>query len=134
MNYISALIGCMIMGMSGGIYGIKVIPIFILQLLICVIVHELAHGLVAHKSGLKFSVLYVGPIVFILDNLKIKKIKMNRLQLMYLGRAQIDNNEIINDSDFEKHVNMWKKALIAGPISDLILATIFIFISIILDN
>lgn len=131
MNYISALIGCMIMGMSGGIYGIKVIPIFILQLLICVIVHELAHGLVAHKSGLKFSVLYVGPIVFILDNLKIKKIKMNRLQLMYLGRAQIDNNEIINDSDFEKHVNMWKKALIAGPISDLILATIFIFISII---
>lgn len=134
LNYISALIGGMIMGISGGIYGIKVIPIFIVQLLICIIVHELAHGLVAHKSGLKFSVLYVGPIVFILDNLKIKKIKMNRLQLMYLGRAQIDNNEIIKDSDFEKHVNMWKKALIAGPISDLILATIFIFISIILKK
>lgn len=132
--FMAFVIGGAIMGFSVGIYGLKIVPIFIVQILIYVIIHELAHGLVAHKNGLKFSVLYLGPIVFILDNLKIKKIKINKLQQFYLGRAQIDNNDIIDNNDFENHINMWKKALIAGPISDLILSITFIVISIISKN
>ncbi len=134
MIFIAPIIGGTIVGISGGIYGLKIVPIFIFQLLIYVTIHELAHGLVAYKSGLKFSVLYLGPIVFILDNLKIKKIKINKLQQFYLGRAQIDNNEIIDNNDFENHINMWKKALMAGPMSDLILSIVFIVISIISKN
>lgn len=122
------------MGISGGIYGLIIIPIFIFQLLIYVIIHELAHGLVAHKNRLKFSVLYLGPIVFTLDNLKIKEMKISKLQQFYLGRAQIDNNEIIDNNDFENHINSWQKALIAGPLSDLILSIIFLLISIISKN
>lgn len=131
---ISVLIGAAMLGFSQGMYGLKAIPIFLVQLLIYVIIHELAHGLVAHKNGLKFSVLYLGPIIFTLDNLKIKEIKISKLQQFYLGRAQIDNNEIIDNNDFTNHINMWKKAIIAGPISDLVLSIIFIVISIISKN
>lgn len=129
MGFISSLIGAIILGISVGIYGLRIAQIFIIQLLIYVIIHELAHGIVAQKNGLRFSVLYVGPLVFTLENLKITKIKFGKLQQFYFGRAQIDNNEILNNADFENHINKWQKALLAGPISDLVLSIIFLLIS-----
>jgi len=126
-----------LIGFVGGFIGIGLsinldfnwiylIPIVILQMIVFVVVHELSHGFVGEKNGLKFTVLYLGPFAFKRENNKFKKIKSFSKQLAYAGRAQIDNFEILNEEDVEKARKAWIKALKAGPLSDLILGIITI--------
>lgn len=110
---------------------ILLIPILILQLIVFVISHELSHGFVGKKYGLKFTVLYLGPFVFKRENKKFKKIKGIFKQSIFIGRAQIDNFEILNEKDIDRGRQAWIKALQAGPLSDLILSIIVILIGII---
>lgn len=131
-----------LIGFVGGFIGIGLninldlnwiylIPIMILQMIVFVVAHELSHGFVADKNGLKFTVLYLGPFTFRRENNKFKKIKSFGKQLTYVGRAQIDNFEILNEEDVEKARKAWIKALKAGPLSDLILGTTTICIGLI---
>ena len=110
------------------------IPVLILQLISFVISHELSHGFIAEKNGLRFTVLYLGPFTFKRENRKFKRIKGISKQYVFIGRVQIDNMEIINEYDIENSRESWIKAIQAGPLSDLILSIIFIIIAIIFKS
>ncbi|MEG0856906.1 MAG: site-2 protease family protein [Terrisporobacter sp.] len=131
--FIVAFIGG-ICGFTFGDLGIDMgsififIPVLILELILFVISHELNHGFAAERNGLKFTVLYLGPFTFKRENKKFKRIKGTSNQLAYLGRAQIDNGEILNEEDVNKHIKSWIKALQAGPLSDVILSIIMIIL------
>lgn len=134
--FIAAVIGG-ICGFTFGDIGIDLtgifilVPVLILETIIFIICHELNHGFTAERKGLKFTVLYLGPFAFRRENKKFKRIKGNSNQLTYLGRAQIDNNEIINEEDVNQAKKAWIKALQAGPLSDLILSIIIISVGMI---
>lgn len=126
---IGALVG-LTLGLNGFYVEIKdviigavsIVLVGIVELLFFATIHELSHGFVAEKNGLNFTVLYVGPFAFKRENKKFKRMKGITKQLMYIGRAQIDNFEILNEDDIEKARKAWIKALQAGPLSDLILS------------
>lgn len=134
-----------LIGISGAIAGmatyfcVKVLDINIVQLILVtgiqfmvyIIAHELSHGFIAQKNGLNFSVLYLGPFTFKRVNNKLKLQKGASFQLTYLGRAQIDNNEILNEDNYNKHVKAWIKAIKAGPLCDLILSVTILIIALI---
>ena len=133
-----------ILGIAVGVIGIEIgninklimtilllILIIILQVIVFVISHELSHGFVGEKYGLKFTVLYLGHFVFKRENKKFKRIKGVFKQSIFIGRAQIDNFEILKDEDVERGRQAWIKALQAGPLSDLILSIIVILIGVI---
>lgn len=138
---IAALIG-LILGISGVDIDIEGIAMTIVSIALVVIlevvffatIHELSHGLVAERNGLKFTVLYIGPFTFKRDNKKFKRMKGMTKQRTYAGRAQIDNFEILNEYDIEKARKVWIKALQAGPLSDLILSIIAIVIGLIFKS
>ncbi|MCC3869044.1 site-2 protease family protein [Terrisporobacter mayombei] len=138
---VGALIG-LILGLNGFYVEIKgviigavsIVLVGIVELLIFTTIHELSHGFVAEKNGLKFTVLYIGPFTFKRENKKFKRMKGLTKQLMYIGRAQIDNFEILNEDDIEKARKAWIKALQAGPLSDLILSIIAIVLGLIFKS
>lgn len=110
----------------------QLILVTIVQFIVFLILHELSHGLIAQKNGLNFSVLYIGPFTFKKENNKFKLQKGTSFQFTYLGRAQIDNNEILNEDDYKKHIKGWIKAIQAGPLCDLILSITILVIALIL--
>ena len=136
-----ALVG-LILGINGlyvniegiVITGISIVLVGIAEILVFATIHELSHGLTAQKNGLKFTVLYLGPFTFKRENNKFKRMKGLTKQLTYVGRAQIDNFEILNEDDIEKARKAWIKALQAGPLSDLILSIIAIVIGLIFKS
>lgn len=141
LGLIILIIVSIIVGLLGGLYDIGInfiskimiiLLIFFLELIIFTISHELNHGFVGERNGLKFSVLYLGPFTFERENKKFKRIKGLSNQMTYLGRAQIDNGEILNKQDIEKTKKAWIKALKAGPNSDIILSTAMIILALIL--
>ena len=97
---------------------------FLVQLAIFVLIHEFAHGKVAEMNGLRFTKLYAGPIIVIRKDKRFVKIKKNKLQGTYLGRANIENGEIRSDLEFDRHVIAWKRAISAGPKSDIVLSVL----------
>lgn len=128
-------------GFFSGIYDVNlnfidkimiVLAIFLLELIIFTISHELSHGFVAEKNGLKFSVLYLGPFTFKRENNKFTRIKGISRQMIYLGRAQIDNGEILNKQDIEKTKQAWIRALKAGPNSDMTLSILMIILALVI--
>lgn len=136
-----ALVG-LILGLNGLyidiqsllITTISIVLVAVVEIFVFAIIHELSHGFTAEKNGLKFTVLYLGPFAFKRENKKFKKIKGLTKQLIYLGRAQIDNFEILNKDDIEKAKKSWIKSLKAGPISDLILSIIVIVLGLIFKS
>ncbi len=95
---------------------------FLVQLAVFVLIHEFAHGKVAEMNGLRFTKLYAGPIIVIRKDKRFVRIKKNKLQGTYLGRANIENGEIRSDLEFDRHVIAWKRAISAGPKSDIVLS------------
>lgn len=106
---------------------------FIVQSVIIVIVHEFSHGISAEKNGLMFTSMYIGPFVLLRENRKFTGLKKVKFNGSYLGRANIENREIKNDDDFKIHSNAWRKAIKAGPVSDIRISTVFIIIGIYMD-
>lgn len=120
-------------GISVAIFNINVFSlsvIFLVQMAVFVLIHEFAHGKVAEMNGLKFTKLYAGPIIVIRKDKNFTKIVKNKLQGTYLGRANIENGEIRNDLEFERHIIAWKRAMLAGPKSDAVLSIICIIFGI----
>lgn len=123
----------------GIVVGIKFLDMNVFQLIlvtsvqfiIFIVAHELSHGFIAQKNGLNFSVLYIGPFTFKRVNNRFKLQKGGSFQLTYLGRAQIDNNEILNEDDYKKHVKAWIKAIQAGPLCDLTSSILTLLIALI---
>lgn len=121
---LGALIGFGIAFLDFNIFNISVC--LLIQISIFVLVHEFMHGKVAEINGLKFTKLYAGPIIVIRENKRFVRIEKNRLQGTYLGRANIENGEIRNDLEYDRHTIAWKRVLLAGPKSDLALSILFI--------
>lgn len=116
------------------ITGLSIIVVAIIEILIFAVIHELSHGFIAEKNGLKFSVLYVGPFAFKREKNRFKIIKGISMQQTYVGRAQIDNFEILDENDIEKARKAWIKALQAGPLSNLVLSIIAICLGLIFKS
>lgn len=115
------------MGLSVAFLDLSIFDLsvcFLVQLAVFVMVHEFAHGKVAEMNGLRFTKLYAGPIIVIRKDKKFVGIKKNKLQGTYLGRANIENGEIRSDLEFERHVIAWKRAISAGPKSDIVLSVL----------
>lgn len=97
---------------------------FLVQLVVFVLVHEFSHGKIAEMNGLRFTKLYAGPIIVIREDKKFVRIEKNKLQGTYLGRANIENGEIRSDLEFDRHIIAWKRAISAGPKSDIVLSVL----------
>ena len=119
---VGALIGISVAFLDLSIFDLSVC--FLVQLAVFVIVHEFMHGKIAEMNGLRFTKLYAGPIIVIREGKRFVRIEKNRLQGTYLGRANIENGEIRNDLEFERHIIAWKRAISAGPKSDIVLSVL----------
>ena len=119
---VGALIGISVAFLDLSIFELSVC--FLLQLAVFVMVHEFMHGKIAEMNGLRFTKLYAGPIIVIREGKRFVRIEKNRLQGTYLGRANIENGEIRNDLEFERHIIAWKRAISAGPKSDIVLSVL----------
>lgn len=125
---IGAFIGFGIAYLDINIFHISIC--FLIQISIFVLFHEFMHGKIAEMNGLKFTRLYAGPIIVIREDKKFVRIEKNRLQGTYLGRAHIENNEIRSDLEYDRHIIAWKRVLLAGPKSDLVLSILCIIFGI----
>lgn len=119
---VGAAIGLSVAFLDLSIFDLSVC--FLIQLAVFVMVHEFAHGKVAEMNGLRFTKLYAGPIIVTRKDKKFVGIKKNKLQGTYLGRANIENGEIRSDLEFDRHVIAWKRAIFAGPKSDIVLSVL----------
>lgn len=127
-TFIGASIGISVAFFNVSVFSLSVI--FLVQMAVFVLIHEFAHGKVAEMNGLKFTKLYAGPIIVIRKDKNFTKIVKNKLQGTYLGRANIENGEIRNDLEFERHIIAWKRAMLAGPKSDAVLSIVCIIFGI----
>ncbi|MBO3445907.1 site-2 protease family protein [Clostridium sp. CCUG 7971] len=113
---------------------LQLVLVTLVQFLVFVVAHEFSHGFIAEKNKLNFSILYIGPFTFKRVKNKFKLQKGVSIQFTYLGRAQIDNNEILNEDDYKKHVKGWIKAIQAGPLCDLILSILTLIIALVFKS
>lgn len=100
----------------------KVIVYWIVGMIISVLIHEMGHLLAGMINGWKFYLLIIGPVKIYRENINEKiKIKLEK-NVAYWGGTAASIPSVVS----EKNIDIWAKVLLAGPLSSLIAALIFV--------
>lgn len=100
----------------------KVILYWLIGMILSILIHEMGHILAGLVNGWKFYMLIIGPIKIYRENINEGiKVKFEK-NMAYWGGT----GAAIPASVDGRNIDIWSKVLIAGPLSSLAAAIIFV--------